>query len=186
MLYSEPGRGVLVSGARREDDAVIMLVFTSSSEPLGARFAGMGWEVPRLLPYLEGAGDVYTDTLSRVDVDGLSRGRVVLLGDAGCGATVGGQGTGVAVVAAYVLAGELAREADHARAFARYGAAILGYARGCQATARHMGPFFAPRSRAAIAFRDAIYRALTSRPLSGLFERMTAGAASDLALPTYA
>ncbi|UQA59919.1 FAD-dependent monooxygenase [Polyangium aurulentum] len=185
LIYSEPGRAVCLSSTRSVEEAVVMLVFTDSNEPLRARFAGMGWEVPRLLPYLDGASDLYTDTISRVDVDGLSRGRVVLLGDAGYGATIGGQGTGVAVVAAYVLAGELAREADHARAFARYEAAIAGYARGCQATARHMGPFFAPRSRVAITLRNAMYRALTSRPLAGVFERMTAGAASDVTLPTY-
>ncbi|MDC3960722.1 FAD-dependent monooxygenase [Polyangium jinanense] len=185
LVYSEPGRAVVVSSTRNVEEAVVMLVFTPSNEPLRTRFTGMGWEVPRLLPYLDGASDLYTDTISRVDVDGLSRGRVVLLGDAGYGATIGGQGTGVAVVAAYVLAGELAREADHARAFARYEATIAGYARGCQATARHMGPFFAPRSRAAIALRNAMYRALTSRPLAGVFERMTASAASDVTLPTY-
>lgn len=186
LAYSEPGRAVVVSSSRSADEAVIMLVLTTSEEPLRARFAGMGWEMPRLLPYLDGASDLYTDAVSRVDVDGLSRGRVVLLGDAGYGATIGGQGTGVAVVAAYVLASELARDADHARAFARYEAAIAGYARGCQGTARHMGPFFAPRSRAAIALRNTIYRALTSRPLLGVLERITTSAASDFALPTYA
>jgi 2-polyprenyl-6-methoxyphenol hydroxylase-like FAD-dependent oxidoreductase len=142
--------------------------------------------MPRLLPYLDGASGLYTDTISRVDVDGLSRGRVVLLGDAGYGVTLGGQGTGVAVVAAYVLASELARDANHTRAFARYEAAIAGYARGCQANAHRMGPFFAPRSRTAIALRNVIYRALTSRPLVSVLERMTTSAASDFVLPTYA
>jgi 2-polyprenyl-6-methoxyphenol hydroxylase-like FAD-dependent oxidoreductase len=42
-----------------------------------------------------------------VDIDRYHAGRVVLLGDAGYGNTLGGFGTGLAIVGAYVLAGEL-------------------------------------------------------------------------------
>lgn len=51
----------------------------------------------------------------------MSKGRVVLLGDAGYSATLGGMETGLAIVRAYVLAGELAAaKGNHSLAFTRY------------------------------------------------------------------
>jgi 2-polyprenyl-6-methoxyphenol hydroxylase-like FAD-dependent oxidoreductase len=188
VVYSEPGKAVSVSSARHRDEAVVMLVqagsVTRDPDALRARFAGAGWETPRLLAHIE--NDLYADDVSRVDVDGFSRGRVALLGDACTGATVGGQGTGVAVVGAYVLAGELAKTHDHAQAFARYEATIAKWARGCQDTARHMGPFFAPKTRRGLAVRNIAYRALTSRLLSPVLEKLFASSASNFVVPAYA
>lgn len=75
-------------------------------------FHGEGWEVPRLLELMEPAPDFYFDSVSQVKMNRWSRGRIVLLGDAAyCASPLSGMGTGMAVVGAYVLAGELA-EAD--------------------------------------------------------------------------
>jgi len=72
--------------------------------------AGMGWEVPRLLAGLDTADDLYLDVCSQVVLDRWSWGRTVLLGDAGYSPSpLSGQGTSLALVAAYVLAAELAR-----------------------------------------------------------------------------
>ncbi|MFJ4666892.1 FAD-dependent monooxygenase [Kitasatospora purpeofusca] len=108
-------------------------------------FAGTGWEVPRLLASLAEADDLYFDSISRADVPDWSTGRVTLLGDAACGATIGGMGTGTAIVAAYVLAGELAAAAgDHTAAFARYEGLLRAYAEGCQKGGDRAGRFLAP------------------------------------------
>ncbi|MEV5239436.1 FAD-dependent monooxygenase [Streptomyces cinnamoneus] len=108
-------------------------------------FAGVGWDVPRLLETLKGADDLYFDSISRADVPRWSHGRVALIGDAACGATIGGMGTGTAVVAAYVLAGELAAaDGDHAPAFARYEELLREYAQGCQKGGDRTGKFLAP------------------------------------------
>jgi hypothetical protein len=40
------------------------------------RFAGMGWEAPRILAVLDGATDLYFDAICRVDVPSWSRGRI--------------------------------------------------------------------------------------------------------------
>jgi len=65
------------------------------------------------------AHELQFDSISRVDLQPWSDGRVALVGDAACGATRGGMGTGTAVVAAYVLAGELATAgSDYRAAFA--------------------------------------------------------------------
>ncbi len=64
----------------------------------------------------------YFDSITQLQLDSWSRGRVTLVGDAGyCpGPAVGGS-TSLAVLGAYVLAGELAQAGgDYVRAFAAY------------------------------------------------------------------
>ncbi|MFI1971589.1 FAD-dependent oxidoreductase [Streptomyces cinnamoneus] len=108
-------------------------------------FAGIGWDVPHLLETLKETDELYFDSISRADVPSWSNGRVTLIGDAACGATIGGMGTGTAVVAAYVLAGELAAAGgDHVTAFARYEALLRDYAQGCQRGGDRTGKFLAP------------------------------------------
>jgi 2-polyprenyl-6-methoxyphenol hydroxylase-like FAD-dependent oxidoreductase len=111
---------------------------------------------------------------------------VVLLGDAGYGATSGGLGTGLAVVCAYVLAGELAAAGgDHGAAFARYEARIRDYATGCQKLAEGAGPFLAPATASQLWRRNLMYRMLSARSLAGFFNKMTTRAASAITLPSY-
>ncbi|AJP03999.1 hypothetical protein TU94_23535 [Streptomyces cyaneogriseus subsp. noncyanogenus] len=113
-------------------------------------------------------------------------GRVALLGDAGYGATMGGMGTGVAIVGAHVLAGELALAGgDHRVAFAAYERRIGGFARGCQRISGNAGPFFAPPTERRIRSRDRRYRLLASRPMAGFFRRLTEKAATAIKLPDY-
>jgi 2-polyprenyl-6-methoxyphenol hydroxylase-like FAD-dependent oxidoreductase len=75
--------------------------------------------VPALLKHVDQADDFYFDALAQVHLDGWSRGRVGLVGDAAYGASpASGQGTSLALVGAYVLAGEL--NADFSQGFAAY------------------------------------------------------------------
>ncbi|WP_227984418.1 FAD-dependent monooxygenase [Nocardia spumae] len=85
-------------------------------------FAGMGWQVPGMLAEMDDFDDFYLDAIAKVrKMKSFTRGRVALVGDAGYGNTLAGFGTGLAMVGAYVLAGELAVAAgDHTIAFARY------------------------------------------------------------------
>ncbi|WP_406337967.1 FAD-dependent monooxygenase [Streptomyces sp. NBC_00649] len=198
-LYSDPGRAVSVSNYDGDPDrAGALLVFRS--EPLdhdrrdvdqqkrilAERFAGMGWEAPRVLEALEDADDLYFDAIAQIHVERLTKGRVVLLGDAGYGATMGGMGTGVAVVGAYVLAGELALAGgDHRTAFAAYEAQIGDFAKGCQKISGNAGPFFAPPTERRIRSRDRMYRLLSSRLMAGFFKRLTEKAATAIDLKDY-
>jgi 2-polyprenyl-6-methoxyphenol hydroxylase-like FAD-dependent oxidoreductase len=146
----------------------------------------MGWETPAVLQALASTDRLYFDAIAQVHVDRLTRGRVALLGDAGYGATMGGMGTGVAVVGAHVLAGELALAGgDHRTAFAEYEARIRDFARGCQKVSGNAGPFFAPPTERRIRSRDLMYRLLASRPLAGFFKRLTERAASGIRLREY-
>ncbi|MQA77560.1 MAG: NAD(P)-binding protein [Streptosporangiales bacterium] len=143
VMYAMPGRlaGLYPTGS--EGDARAMLFFRSPPLDVDRRdldaqrrvladaFAGQGWEVPRLIEAMWQAPDLYVDRAAKVTMDRWSSGRVVLLGDASFAGSVG-MGTSMALVGAYVLAGELAVARDHRAAFTAYERALRDYVTACQ------------------------------------------------------
>ncbi len=85
-------------------------------------FQNLGWETNTLLAFMEKTEDFYFDSITQVKMKSWTKGRVALLGDAGfCASPLSGQGTSLALVGAYVLAGELhAANGDFPLAFKRY------------------------------------------------------------------
>ncbi|HEY3562890.1 MAG TPA: FAD-dependent monooxygenase [Kribbella sp.] len=76
---------------------------------LAEQMAGLGWLTPRILAHLDDTPDFYLDQVAQVVMDRWHDGRVGLIGDAAYSASpMSGQGTGLALVGAYLLAGELA------------------------------------------------------------------------------
>ena len=197
LTYAEPNLGVMVGSARDREVLNVLLVFASQPldhrgrdsawhrEILADAFRSVGWEVPKLLESLDSATDLYFDSISQIHLDSWSRGRVVLLGDAAWAAGPGGNGTGLAMVAAYVLAGELATSPDHGTAFARYERQIRQAAKMGQNQAKRSGSFFAPPSRAAIRSRAMVFRVMASRPMSWLLTRLFNRAANAMPLSDY-
>ncbi|MFE4610217.1 hypothetical protein ACFRK5_17985 [Streptomyces niveus] len=171
--YNVPGRLASV-GADHRDPVQAGAFFA---------FDGLGWEVPRLLASLREVPELYFDSISRADVDTWSKGRVCLVGDAACGATIGGMGSGTALVAAYVLACELARAQDnHRAAFTRYERGLRKYAEGCPAGGGRTGKFLAPGTATGIRLRNT----LLSRPLlqNGML-RLGERVSSTVTLPDH-
>ncbi|MFM9370546.1 FAD-dependent monooxygenase [Streptomyces sp. Da 82-17] len=154
---------------------------TGQKQILKDAFAGMGWETPRLLGSLDRAPELYFDSISRADVPRWSTGRIALVGDAACGATLGGMGTGTAVVAAYVLAGELARHRDdHRAAFTAYERRLRKYAEGCQTGGDRAGRFLAPGTATGLWLRNTL---LSRRLLLDAMLRMGEKVSADVDLP---
>jgi len=89
---------------------------------LRERMAGLGWLTQDILAHLDDTPDFYLDQVAQVVMDRWSRGRVGLLGDAAFSSSpMSGQGTGLALVGAYLLAGELATSGwDPEAGFAGY------------------------------------------------------------------
>jgi 2-polyprenyl-6-methoxyphenol hydroxylase-like FAD-dependent oxidoreductase len=85
-------------------------------------FGEDGWHMPRVLAGLEHTQFSHFSPTRQVQMDSWSRGRVVLLGDAGyCPDPMTGQGTSLALVGAIVLAQELANsDGDHRTALRSY------------------------------------------------------------------
>ncbi|MEU9123404.1 FAD-dependent monooxygenase [Streptomyces sp. NPDC048506] len=133
---------------------------------LGAAFEGVGWQTPRLLEAARAADDLYFDGLQLIEMDRWSRGRVVLLGDAAhCASPASGQGTGMALVGAYVLAGELAAAGgDPEAAFAAYEAEMRGYVAVNHALARKFAKEMTADSRRQIRLRHLMLRILPHLP----------------------
>jgi 2-polyprenyl-6-methoxyphenol hydroxylase-like FAD-dependent oxidoreductase len=130
-------------------------------------FAGEGWEVPRLLDAMWKASDFYFDRANRVHLDEWSRGRVALLGDAVFGGSVG-MGTSMALVGAYVLAGELAAaHGDHRTAFVRYEDELRDYVTACQKPLPGGVRAFLPPTRLEIWLRVQLLRVMTRLPMRG-------------------
>jgi 2-polyprenyl-6-methoxyphenol hydroxylase-like FAD-dependent oxidoreductase len=168
VMHNAPGRMAGVGGDHRDPTrAGSFFVFRSpvltydrrdraaQEQILRDRYAGLGWLVPRLLDGLDSAPDLYFDQICRVDNPAWTKGRIALVGDAACGATIGGQGNGTAIVSAYVLAGELATAGgDHRAAFARYEQRIGRFARGTQKGGDTTGMFLAPKTARGIKIRN--------------------------------
>jgi 2-polyprenyl-6-methoxyphenol hydroxylase-like FAD-dependent oxidoreductase len=89
---------------------------------LRERMAGLGWLTPDILAHLDDTPDFYLDQVAQVVMDRWSSGRVGLLGDAAFSSSpLSGAGTGLALVGAYLLAGELAAAGwDPEAGFAAY------------------------------------------------------------------
>jgi 2-polyprenyl-6-methoxyphenol hydroxylase-like FAD-dependent oxidoreductase len=134
VAYSVPGRTAAMYPVRQTGQARALFLFRAAEELdydhrdldqqrrlLRGAFPEQAWELPRLLAELEQASDFYFDSISQIRMQSWSSGRVTLVGDAGyCPAPAVGGGTALAVVGAYVLAGELrAAGGDPATAFPR-------------------------------------------------------------------
>lgn len=195
LTYTVPGRALTISAdSEARDRARAMMIFRGGPiereddlrTSVEDAYRDVGWEAPHVLQHLRDASDLYIDQIGTIAIDRWSSGRVALLGDAAYGGTLGGQGTPLAIIGAYVLAGELrASGGDHRSAFERYEARMRPYATRCQKGAERAGSFFAPRTALGLWMRNLFYRAFTSRLLIGQFEKMVKAAATDFELPEY-
>ncbi|WP_448810766.1 FAD-dependent monooxygenase [Agromyces bauzanensis] len=154
--------------------AVLPRTLADQHALLRSVFTGVGWLAPKLLDAMPHASDFHVDELAQVRLGGWSRGRIVLVGDAAHSPSpLTGMGTSLALVGAYVLAGELTRAAgDHRIAFARYEQVMRDYVRRGQQLPPGGVDGFLPRTRLAIGARNASMRAMTSPPLSRLMSRV--------------
>ena len=118
--------------------------------------------MPEILDQLDNTCDLYFDRVSQIRMDaepGLwTRGRVALIGDAAsCVSLLAGQGSALAMVAAYILAGELYRaDGDYAKAFATYHALFAPFVRQKQEAALRFRVLFGPKSKAVMFIRNQV------------------------------
>ena len=147
MQYSERGRVAAIWATRDDPQAKATFGFATRGTTVDLRnraeqeaavrtaYEGVGWEVPRLLDEMSRATDWYFDIAAQIVLPSWSSGRVALAGDAGyCASPMSGQGSSLAILGAYVLAGELAAaDGDPAAAFAEYDRAMRRFVDANQA-----------------------------------------------------
>ncbi len=132
--HRESGRSALLRPIQDATRAMAMFSFPAATFDvdhrdvaaqktlLCERMADMGWLAPRILAHLDDTPDFYLDQVAQVVMDRWSNGRVGLFGDAAFSSSpMSGGGTGLALVGAYLLAGELAAaDWDPEAGFAAY------------------------------------------------------------------
>ena len=198
LFYGTVGKKVGIFGAKDQSKATASFYFASPFLPrdrrdpeeqkkiLRSTFSKEVWEVPRLLEMVDEAPDFYFDSISQIKMNHWSVGRIALLGDAAhCASPLSGMGTGMAVVGAYILAGEL-KEANgnYSVAFARYEALMREYVMRCQKLADG-ADWFVPRTRMKLRMSNLLWRVLPYTPWKNMMIEMPLKVANSIALRNY-
>lgn len=192
-----PGRQ-MARIALRDDWTMVLLVFRADLIPgeepedtpgrqalLRRVFGDAGWEAPQILDAMDRTDSLYYDRVSQIRMPAWTRGRVALVGDAAAAVSLmAGEGTGLGMTEAYVLAGELHKAGgDPAAAFQRYEARLRPFIQVKQKAAKGFAASFAPRTALGVWFRNQVSRLLG---LPGV-ARLTIGQTvhDDFELPEY-
>lgn len=195
VIHGVPGRQV-ARFALHQDRTLFLFIFAGEFDVahdifaqkaiLKDLFGDAGWECQRILEALDGCDDLYFDRVSQIRIDRWSRGRAVLAGDAAsCISLLGGQGSALAMTAAYVLAGELATShGRYAEAFQRYEQLLRPYLAIKQKAAERFASAFVPRTAFGLWVRNAVMNAFAIPSRA----RITFGRdiTDQLTLPRYA
>ncbi|RWM12417.1 MAG: FAD-binding domain [Mesorhizobium sp.] len=180
LMYGRPGRMVgrftlhnnrtLFLFVFTVDDIPLPTALGPQKEMLRKRYADGGWECPRILQDLDRTEDLYFDSVSQIRMNSWSQGRVALCGDAAfCVSLLAGQGSALAMISAYVLAGELL-EADgrHQEGFLRYEAFLREYIHTKQQGAKRFAAALAPRTQLGLLTRNLVTKAFAVPGLARL------------------
>jgi 2-polyprenyl-6-methoxyphenol hydroxylase-like FAD-dependent oxidoreductase len=199
VMYTQVGQQV--ARFAMDGDRTLFLLTFKDDDPTGTddiqaqkallrkRFGTSGWECRQILDALDTSNDLYFDHVSQIRMDsaqGLwTRGRVTLAGDAAfCASLLAGQGRALAIVAAYILAGELHRaNGNYAEAFRRYQDLFGPFVFSKQKAALRFAGAFAPKSKLALFLRNRIFNLLAIPWVA----KLTVGRdlVDKLALPDY-
>jgi len=168
LMYTEVGQQA-ARFSMRDDRTMFLFTFADENPDSGdlqakkallrKRFGNSGWECPKILEALDQTSDFYFDRVSQIRMypqPGWSQGRVALIGDAAfCVSLLAGEGSGLAMTAAFVLAGELHQaRGDYATAFRRYQERLGTFIGRKQELALRLANWFAPPSNWSIFLRN--------------------------------
>jgi 2-polyprenyl-6-methoxyphenol hydroxylase-like FAD-dependent oxidoreductase len=124
-----------------------------------------GWRTGELLEEIEKATDFYFDKLCQVKMASWTKGRVVLVGDAGyCASPASGMGASLSLIGAAALADALVEsENDLEKAFEKYNQSLRSFVEEIQATALIGSQFLVPRTEEEIKLRNAQKAVITKK-----------------------
>ena len=163
----------------------------SRRDMLRAALEGRGTVADRIVGELGAVQDFYFGPMSQVQASTWSKGRLVLLGDAAhCPTPFTGKGTALALVGAYVLAGEIKKCSTHTKAFQTYESILRPYAeRSQQELSPRLIRLMHVKTRFGISVARIVQRFFGSALIQSLLKPSTAAKArkidEDFALPVY-
>jgi len=195
LMYGRPGR-MLGRFTLRDNRTLFLFVFVAKGEDLPATLNAQkallrdlyrhdGWECCEVLDELELTDALYFDNVSQIRMPHWSRGRIALVGDAACCVSLlAGQGSALAMISSYVLAGELAAaHGQYQLAFGRYETLLRRYIARKQRAAERFAGALAPKTRFGLSFRNLVVKAFAFPGLARLV--IGSDIADSLELPAY-
>jgi 2-polyprenyl-6-methoxyphenol hydroxylase-like FAD-dependent oxidoreductase len=135
----------------------------SQKRILREEFLNIGWKCPELLSKIECSPDFYFDSVSQIKMDNWSRGRITLVGDAcDCPSLLSGKGSTLAMVGAYILAGELKQsQGNYQTAFEQYENIFKPFIEKKQKAAHAFAKSFVPKSDFGIWLRNKLFKLMS-------------------------
>jgi 2-polyprenyl-6-methoxyphenol hydroxylase-like FAD-dependent oxidoreductase len=196
VSYGVPRRQI-ARFAMRDDRTMFLLVSADDTGGVAAdgdrgtqlaylqsRFAHIGWESAQIAELLHSVDRPYFDRVSQIRMPRWCTSRIALVGDAAyCPSLLAGEGASLAILGAYVLAGELAVNESHAIALARYRDKLRHFLRRKQDAAERFAASFAPKTRLGLLLRNELSRALGIPIVADLVLNRTLR--DDIQLPSY-
>ncbi|MFF9043755.1 FAD-dependent monooxygenase [Streptomyces parvulus] len=176
-MWNTPGRAAALYAVADDDVVHAFLNFARPEPPRAAlrhpdaqrelvasAFAGAGWEVPRMLTALSEADDLFVDVVGQIRMPRWSSGRVALVGDAAYAPSfLTGQGTSLALVGAYMMAGSLAGRGV-VDGLAAYERGTRAFVTANQDQIREGDATLFPTTAQALERRNTMLRSLTTMP----------------------
>lgn len=146
-------------------------------------FADVGGAAPRVLADLESGAPMYFSVAGQVHSPTWSKGRIALLGDSAfCNATFGGAGTSLALIGAYILAGELAARGAVTDALRRYEHAMKPFTDSAPKVRAEVLRLANPRSRNGIRLLHTV-AALAASPFGRAVSAVAGNGLNTIASP---
>ncbi|EMD28290.1 FAD-dependent monooxygenase [Amycolatopsis azurea] len=153
---------------------------------LRRHYADARWETPRVLAAMGDSPDFYFESVGQMRLEHWSRGRIATVGDAAyCASPLSGMGTSLALVGAYVLAGELSRHSDHHDAFQAYETIMRPYVTQAQNVSWFAPRLASPKTRTGIRLLHTVAGLAAGPRLSRLAGRFATPPADAIDLPAY-
>lgn len=196
-MYNVPYKQVAIY-SNKENQTWTFFIFTSpqklsyqhhdieqQKQILKTEFENSGWKCPLLLSEIDSTKDFYFDSISQVKMENWYNGRITLAGDACyCPSLLSGKGSTLAMVGAYILAGELKQAGGNYReAFMQYEKVFKPFMEKKQKAARFFAKSFIPKSNFGIWLRNMVFRLMSVSIFSKLF--LSQFKDSDLILKEY-
>ena len=174
-MFNVPGKQVAVYSLKEEKTATFF-IFTApgkinyqyhddenQKQILKNEFINSGWKCADLLSKIDTTSDFYFDSISQIKMDHWSKGRVTLVGDACCcPSLLSGKGSTLAMVGAYILAGELKlANGNYKYAFAEYEKIFKPFIDKKQKSAQTFAKTFVPKSNLGIWLRNQAFKLMS-------------------------
>ena len=195
------GKSATLYAANHSDRVYAFLSFKYPTSPFQKRiteedkrtltasmFEGVtAWMVPQLVEEMRKADDLFFDSVSQIYMPTWSKGRIVLAGDAAHATSFwSGQGSSMALVGAYILAGEIATKPNYTSAFGAYEKLARPFVEMNQALVETGTSILRPDTAEELEARNDLIRKMAAEPAAKVFpEDDSRRIHSALELPNY-